>query len=230
MFRIKICGVTQVNDAMDAVNAGADAIGLNFYKQSSRFIDTRAARAIAQAVRQGRAVKLVGVFVNATVDYIADLVRECELDAIQLHGDESDSFAWQVADRTGVPIIRAFALQKVGAESVVEFCGLPEAKKHLAGVLIDSALPGQFGGTGVTADWGMVADLVKELESSEIPVILAGGLNPDNVGMAIKTTGAAGVDVASGVESAPGIKLKDAIVRFVSTARDHLQGDGSDSF
>ena len=163
LFRIKICGVTRLVDAQAAASAGADAIGLNFFEGSSRFIEKEQAVAVASAVRSAAKaaeeppVKLVGVFVNATADYISDLAIACKLDAIQLHGDESAAFAWQVAERTGAPIIRAFALQNAGADAVVEFCSLPEAKEHLAAVLIDSAIPGQFGGTGVTADWEAVS-------------------------------------------------------------------------
>ena len=134
------------------------------------------------------------------------------LHAVQLHGDESSEFAESVIEQTGLPVIRAFRA-KTGDESmVVRFAN---GCSGLAAVLIDAAIAGQFGGTGHVGDWAFVATMVGRLD---LPVIVAGGLNPANVAEAIKATGAYGVDTASGVESAPGSKNVPDMREFVAQA------------
>ncbi|MEM7312254.1 MAG: phosphoribosylanthranilate isomerase [Planctomycetota bacterium] len=211
VFRIKICGVTTSQDAHAVADAGADAIGLNFYEKSSRYVEPQNAAEVVKDLPSS--VKRVGVFVNAPLDRIQSCCQAAMLHVVQLHGDESTGFAKSVIDQTGLPVMRAFRA-KTGDESrVAEYV---DDCPGLAAVLIDAAIAGQFGGTGHIGDWEFVATMVGRLK---IPVILAGGLNPTNVAAAIKATGADGVDTASGVESAPGNKNVREIQEFVVQAK-----------
>ena len=236
LFRVKICGIKTVADALGAANAGADAIGLNFYQQSSRFVNPKTAATISKSLSakspseesresstsQSRP-KIVGVFVNETESTICDTAKSCGLDAIQLHGDEPPDFVRRIHNSSGLPILRAFALRVSEAARVIEFCHELDGRPKLAGVLIDACVPGRFGGTGITADWPLAANLVEELRPLEIPLILAGGLNPENVREAIRATSAYGVDVASGVESAAGDKDQRLVSQFVGNAAECRQ-------
>jgi phosphoribosylanthranilate isomerase len=215
MFTIKICGITSPGDARLAVDAGADAIGINFYSASPRFVaPERALHITAAAV----GVVRVGVFVNADAETVCGVYDGLALDAIQLHGDEPPSFLTELGRR---PVIRAF---RVGAE------GLRPVASYLAecaalgvtprAVLIDAHVEGEYGGTGITANWQLIADQRDPLGG--LPMILAGGLNAENVAAGIATTGADAVDVASGVELNP-VKKDDMLVRrFVEEARTRL--------
>ena len=213
MFRIKICGITSLEDARVAVEAGADAIGLNFFPQSPRFVAGQQAREIAEAVR-GKAVR-VGVFVNSTVEEILRTVETTPLDAIQLHGDEPPEFLPRLA---GHAVVRAFRAGPEGLAPLFAFlaaCRELESPPHR--VLLDSLSKGAYGGTGTLADW-QLARLFAE-EPSAPPLVLAGGLTADNVAAAIRAVRPAGVDTASGVESSPGRKDADLVRRFVAAAR-----------
>lgn len=194
MFRIKICGITNVDDGRLAAEAGADAIGLNFYAQSARAVTPELAAEIADSMPEG--VVRVGVFVNATLEEIESICVRVALDAIQLHGDERPEF---LAAITRLPVVRAFRLGEDGPDHIHAYlaeCQELECSPRL--VLIDSHQAGQYGGTGATADWDAVADLVATL--AERAIVLAGGLTPDNVAEAIDTVLPAAVDTASGVE------------------------------
>ncbi|MBN8233529.1 phosphoribosylanthranilate isomerase [Corallococcus macrosporus] len=202
---VKVCGVTRVEDAKGVWAAGADAMGLNFHPASPRFVD------LATAATLGRTrpplAAMVGVFVNATPEDIRVRVRECGLTAVQLHGDEPP----EACSGYGVPVIKALRVR--GPDDVAKartYVGVGD----VAGLLLDGAAPG-YGGGGVTFDWS----LVKELADCGLPVLVAGGLKPSNVAEAVRATRPYGVDVASGVESAPGIKDLDAVRAFVRTVR-----------
>lgn len=221
MFRIKICGITRPEDAEVAFDAGADAIGLNFYSQSSRYIDAELARVIAQSVSNS-----VGVFVNSSADEILRLSQTVGLDAIQLHGDEPPQILQRLSSIN--EIVRARSLGSQGIESVTDH--LRECKQ--AGrlpdvVLIDAAVQGQYGGTGECADWDQVKDYQSALLG--VPLILAGGLGPENVAEAIEQVEPYGVDVASGVEASPGVKDHSKMRDFIQAAKEALSKFSSSS-
>ena len=212
MFQIKICGITAIDDAIAAADAGADAIGLNFYPKSSRFVDMAAARQIVNALPT--AVKKVGVFVNAEAAEVRSAVHQLSLDIVQLHGDETPDF---VASLANLPVVRAFRPDR-DFESVyayIKHCDVLNCRPAM--ILIDAFKPGEYGGTGEAADWNAVSRLRATLNN--IPVVLAGGLNPENVASAISLVRPWAVDTASGVENSPRRKSKDRMQAFVAEAK-----------
>lgn len=203
--RVKICGVTRLEDAKEAWAAGADALGLNFYPRSPRYVEPGVAAALARTRPALGAV--VGVFVNESPDIIRSRVRECGLTVVQLHGDEPP----EACAGFGVPVIKALRVR--GPEDVAKartYVGAGD----VAALLLDGAAPG-YGGGGVTFDWSLVA----RLTDAGLPVLVAGGLGPDNVAQAVRATRPYGVDVASGVEVSPGIKDALAVRAFIRNAK-----------
>jgi phosphoribosylanthranilate isomerase len=213
MFTIKICGITRPEDAQAAAAAGADAIGLNFYPMSPRVIDADRARAIIAALPQH--VLKVGLFVNSRPKEICRLFDDLKLDLIQLHGDESPELL--VALR-GLPVMKAFGVEADGLSSITSYLSACRQLGCLPRlVLIDAPRRHGFGGSGKPADWSL-AKAYESLDDAP-PLVLAGGLRPENVADAIRATGAHAVDTASGVESQPGIKDPAAVAAFVAAAR-----------
>jgi phosphoribosylanthranilate isomerase len=195
---VKICGLTRVADAVAALEAGADYLGLNFWPGSKRHVSAETAVEIAAAVA-GRA-RLVGVFVNAAAEEIDALAARVPLDLVQLHGDESVDFC------------RRFAARAIRAVRVASAADLAGAHDHPAALLLlDSHTPG-YGGSGQRFDWSLCAGLDR-------PFFLAGGLSPDNVAAAVRVARPFGVDVAGGVEAAPGRKDPALVRRFVAAAK-----------
>jgi phosphoribosylanthranilate isomerase len=180
---IKICGVTRVDDALAATDAGANAIGFVFWPNSPRFIDPFRARGIVRALPPF--VTPVGLFVNQPREYIAGVASLVHLGAVQLHGDETPAFAASMT----VPVVKALPVDR--------------ARSWPAGttLLLDAHDPVQRGGTGRTIDWAGAAEVAASRR-----VLLAGGLTPDNVAAAIARVRPFGIDVSSGVERAPGVK------------------------
>ncbi|MFW6171583.1 MAG: phosphoribosylanthranilate isomerase [Planctomycetota bacterium] len=212
MFRVKICGITTVADAEAVAETGADAIGLNFFPKSPRYVNPTTAKKIVSAVKQQLSV--VGVFVNATLDEMLELADGLPLDYIQLHGDEPISRLSQLAPRRTIRVLR---LRPDRDTWNAEFLrAVATSRVTPAGVLVDAYQPGNFGGTGQMVDWGKVRDVGAAIGGC--PVLLAGGLNPDNVDDAIRHTGCDGVDVASGVELKPGVKDMGRTRHFVASA------------
>ena len=213
MFRVKICGITNIEDALVVARAGADAVGLNFYARSPRYITLDTARQIVAALPK-EMVK-VGLFVNADP---ADVCRVCDdlgLDLIQLHGDEPPELLAQLGGR---PVMRALRLGTKGIRPVFEClrrCQELAAMPSLT--LLDALIPGEYGGTGKTADWTVAKQYAAE--SGLPPLVLAGGLTPANIADAIRTVRPAAVDTASGVESSPGRKDPAAVASFIQAAR-----------
>jgi phosphoribosylanthranilate isomerase len=181
---VKICGVTRLADALAAVDAGANAVGFVFWPQSPRFVDPYRARAIAAQLPPF--VTAVGLFVNQPAAYVNSVARLVRLGAVQLHGDETPSFASAV---TAAPVIKALPV------AAAETWPLETT------VLLDAHDPVKRGGTGRTIDWSAAAAVAARRR-----VLLAGGLTPDNVAAAIVQVRPFGIDVSSGVEQAPGIK------------------------
>jgi phosphoribosylanthranilate isomerase len=216
LFRIKICGVTTAKDAQFVTLAGADAIGLNFYAQSRRFVDPTVAEAIVAALPPR--VARVGVFVNHGASEIGDLASRLKLDWIQLHGDEP---AQLLADLPPIPVLRAFAFDDSATTRVREYVEASQRlNAHLSALLIDASHDGETGGTGKTLDWKLLADTRGTWPT--LPLVLAGGLTPFNVAEAIATAKPDAVDVASGVESKPGSKDLLLVRAFVTAAKKGL--------
>ena len=201
MVKIKICGITNLDDAMAAVDLGADALGFNFYKKSPRCIEPqRAAEIIAQLPPF---VVPIGIFVNEKEDRIRETVSLACLQAIQFHGDETPEFC----QRFGSRVIKAFQVKN------------KESLKHMShyrvsAYLLDSYREGVRGGTGTTFDWHL-AVVAKTFGR----IILAGGLNPDNVAEAVRLVQPYGIDVAGGVEREKGIKDHVKLRTFIAEAR-----------
>ncbi len=199
--KIKICGMTRVEDALKAAEFGADAVGFIFYKKSPRAVTDKMVREMVSALPPF--VQRVGVFVNEKAERINALVSRLGLDIVQLHGDETPAFCRKIEVR----VVKAVRMQD---PSVLERL----ADYPVDGFLLDTFHPGAYGGTGEVFDWRL-AKKGKRLG----PVILAGGLNPDNVSAAIRQVGPYGVDVCSGVEKKPGVKDFKKMRAFVSAVR-----------
>ena len=192
MTRVKICGITTLSDARLAVELGAWAIGLNFHAPSPRACTVEVAEVIGAGLR--RELELAGVFVNAPLDDLAAIAERCSLSLLQLHGDEGPAYCREAARRTGCRVIKA---ARVSSAASIRALRPFSVDYHL----LDAHRPGTRGGTGEPFDWGLA-----DGHRGSIPVIVAGGLTPDNVGEAIAATSPFGVDTASGTEAGPGHK------------------------
>lgn len=213
---VKICGIRDLATAQCVAALKPDAIGLNFCVASPRQITSSAAVEISASLPE--AIAAVGVFVNHTVAEICDLAAECRLTMLQLHGDEKPEILAELQGRLpSVPLIRAWRMDR-DLDDLREY--LAECQRlgvRLAGCLIDAKVAGQYGGTGHTPPWDVLK--ASYLRETWPPLILAGGLTADNVAAGIQAVGPWGVDVASGVESSPGVKDRDRVARFIAAAR-----------
>lgn len=200
--RSKICGITRVEDALVAAEAGADAIGLVFYDRSPRAVSVQQARAIIAALPPF--VTTVGLFVNASRCEIGEILDAVPLDLLQFHGDETSA----QCEGHGRPYIKALRVRP--GENIAACCA---EYNQASGILLDTYVPGVPGGTGEAFDWSLVpADLDK-------PVILAGGLTADNVRAAIAQVSPYAVDVSGGVEASKGVKDAEKIRAFIREVR-----------
>jgi len=197
--RVKICGITRVEDARVAVASGADAIGLVFYPKSPRYVELPLAHEIARTV--GPFVTVVGLFVNASVEQVNTALDAVGLDLLQFHGDEDEAFCAQFKR----PYIKAIRMSPgLDVQQVID--SYPSAR----GFLFDAWNKDKYGGTGETFEWQRLAGL------DGIDFILAGGLNPGNIDEAIATVKPYAVDVSGGVEESPGIKSSLLIQQFIN--------------
>lgn len=197
--RVKVCGITRPEDAQHAARAGASAVGLIFWPKSPRFVGEERARDIAAALGESRVTR-VGVFVDQAAAFVREMIARVPLDAIQLHGHEA------VAEyECGVPILKAF-----GVGSAWHIGMLADVPAHVVPLLDAVEAGGRAGGIGAVIDWTLAG-----AAASVRRIVLAGGLTPLNVGRAIATAGPYGVDVSSGVETAPGLKDANRIRAFV---------------
>lgn len=203
---VKICGITNLSDAIDAIDCGADALGFNFYPRSKRFVTPDSVRKIVAELPQG--VVKIGVFVNQDAEQIAEIAAETKLDVIQLHGDESPEFVDELRLKLRLPIIKAFCVlsEQVGAEI---------ARYRVDGVLLDAYSIEDRGGTGETFDWEIAKRVTKVIPKT----YLAGGLSAENVADAIRIVKPYAVDACSLLESEPGKKDRDKVARFIKTAK-----------
>lgn len=214
LFRVKICGITSAQDAAVAAEAGADAIGLNFFPKSPRYVTPEQASEIARDLPSG--VLRVGVFVNAATPEVLRTVQCAGLDAVQIHGDEPPSMLRELA---AVPTIRAFRCSLEQVPNCLRYLDECHAIGRMPdAVLIDALQIGQYGGTGHRADHGILEKIRKKYLKTHL--VLAGGLNPDNVEEAIRSEVPDGVDTASGVEASPGVKSPQKVAAFVANARN----------
>jgi phosphoribosylanthranilate isomerase len=203
MTKIKICGIKTVADALAAMDAGADMIGFNFYPKSPRYIGVGQCRDIMSVMRKYGHITYVGVFVNASVAAVRATMETCALTLAQLHGEETSEM-----------------LNSFYGKAFKAFRGVPESlngfvREDAPAFLVDASIKGAYGGTGVRADWSAAAELAKHY-----PLLLAGGLTPENVTEAVRRVKPWGVDVASGVESAPGVKDAAKMKAFVRAIND----------
>ena len=199
--RIKICGLTRIEDLQLAVNAGADAVGLVFYPPSPRYVDLNTAAELARRVPPF--VTLVGLFVNAAPDVVRETLAAVPIHLLQFHGDEDENYCRQF-DR---PYIKA-ARVKPGMDLVQYAAGFPSAQA----ILLDAFVDG-YGGGGKVFDWTLIPKVLGK------PIVLSGGLDAGNVGEAIACVRPAAVDVSSGVEASRGIKDAEKIHAFVTAVR-----------
>jgi phosphoribosylanthranilate isomerase len=199
--RIKHCGITTLEDAHLAAEAGAWALGMIFWQGSPRRVELAEAQVIGAALR--RTLNIVGVFVNATLDEIDAITQATGLTHVQLHGDEGPSFCIEVARRTGAKVIKATRLRsRAELQAAAAF--------HTDYHLLDAHVEGVPGGTGATFDW----ELVRHNSHFTTPLILSGGLSAANVAAAIAIAEPYAVDVASGTESSPGVKDPGKLIAF----------------
>ncbi|GLS26670.1 phosphoribosylanthranilate isomerase [Marinibactrum halimedae] len=197
--RVKVCGITRLDDAHAAVQAGVDAIGLVFYEKSTRFVEIQTARDIALAV--GPFVSVTALFVDAEPDTIETVLSNVPVHLIQFHGQETNEFC----QRFQRPFLKAVRM-KPGVDIDALLQSYPDAQ----GLLLDTYRKGVPGGTGERFDWALFP------EKAPRPLVLAGGLTPENVVEAIAMTKPYGVDVSGGVESAPGVKSHQKMIEFAT--------------
>ena len=202
MVSVKVCGITSVEDAQAAVEAGADALGFVFYPPSPRYVTPEQASAIMRTLPPF--VTTVGLFVDVSVETINTIAAQCGLDRIQLHGREPPEFCGRVVR----PVIKAFRIKNV--ESLLSLSSYQVAA-YLLDAYVEGALPG---GTGASFSWELAAQA-----KPDGPVILAGGLTPENVEAAIRRIRPYGVDVSTGVERAAGVKDHRKVRTFIARAK-----------
>jgi phosphoribosylanthranilate isomerase len=245
MYKIKICGITTVDDALLAAEAGADAIGLNFYDKSPRYVDAARAAEIVERLREDYApdqLQVFAVFVNASLDDILWTLRDADLYGIeqgvgiQLHGDEPPELLRDLCQQglgqdksllqalgyvPVVPLVRAFRCPSTDLSAPAAYLQQCQRLGVLPqGVLLDAFSPDSYGGTGDVMDWSVISRERNKLLG--LPVVLAGGLTPANVATAIAAAKPDAVDVASGVESAPGTKDAAKVYAFIAGAKKAL--------
>jgi phosphoribosylanthranilate isomerase len=212
MTVVKICGITNVEDARVAVEAGADMLGFIFYPPSPRYVTPEKAREIAESVRGMGAIRTVGVFVSEPPDKVREAIQTAGLDHMQLHGKETVEMVSEMG---------AGAFKMIQATDLDTAYALMANYRHAVRgrtpALMVDAPPGKLpGGNGVLADWS-----VARAVAAEFPILLAGGLNAENVGEAIRQVRPYGVDVSSGVERAPGLKDHDKVREFVARVKNN---------
>ena len=212
--RVKICGITRVEDAGHAAAAGTDAIGIIFYPPSARYVaDLGAARSIAEAA--GPLVTVTALFVNPETSWVEQVLRQVPVNLLQFHGDESEEFCSQF----GRPYMKAIAMKPVTMESELNVSAAIAAYGSASAILLDAYHPKKAGGTGETFDWSRVpVDTGK-------PIVLAGGLTPENVALAVAQVRPYAVDVSGGVEAiidgqpSRGIKDSNKVSAFIRRAK-----------
>lgn len=198
---VKICGITSLDDAMDAIECGADLLGFNFYPDSPRYINPLEAKEIIQNIPTN--IERVGIFVNEAADKVIDIALDMDLSFLQFHGDETPEYC----NAMGRPWFKAFRLQDEKSLGLI-------SHYHSEWLLVDAYVEKAFGGTGVVSNW----DLARQAKKYG-NLFLSGGLNPGNIEMALESVKPFAVDVASGVESSPGVKDKYKMDEFIKKVK-----------
>lgn len=209
MTRVKICGVTLPDDAARVAASGADFIGFNFWPKSKRYVAPERAPMLSGVARSAGAAKLVGVFVDPEVDEVLAITSAVDLDVIQLHGDESPDLVKRISLAVYRPVWKAVP---VASRRDIEHLDVWGAEA----ILLDAPTPGR-GGAGAKFDWALAREARERFP--RLNIVLAGGLDPDNVAEAVRTVEPWAVDVASGVEAGPGIKDAAKLDAFLRNAR-----------
>ena len=205
IVKVKICGITNYEDAMAAVDMGADLLGFNFYPKSPRYITTDKATEIINKLPGF--IDIAGVFVNASFEQIREVINQCQLNWVQLHGDEDPQFCQQF-DSLNIKTMKALRVKdRKDIEKADSF--------FTDAILLDAYHPEKYGGTGESFDWSIIGNIHRR-------TFLAGGINPDNAAKAIQP-GIYGIDVCSGIESEPGKKDKKLMKKLFDNIR-HLRG------
>ena len=202
MTRTKICGITRVQDALAAAHSGADALGLVFYEKSPRHVTVPQAAQLAAEIPPF--VTLVGLFVNPAAEYVREVLRQVPLDVLQFHGEEEPVFCAQF----GRPYLKAIRVR-----AGVDLLQCAARYRGAQGLLLDAYVEGTHGGTGASFDWALIP------HDLPLPVILSGGLHPDNVAQAITQVRPYAVDVSSGVEANKGIKDASKVAAFINEVK-----------
>lgn len=206
MVKVKICGITNPEDALCSIKAGADALGFNFYRRSPRYISPSAAAKIVSLLPED--ILRIGVFVNETAGQIVEIAITVGLNAIQLHGDETPDFVRDLKKRLDLMIIKALRVRPgFRAEDAKSFAA--------DAILLDAFSAAEYGGTGETFDWATAKEVQKFVKS----LYLAGGLTPENVGAAIQVVGPDAVDACSSLEKTRGIKDHKKVKAFIENAK-----------
>lgn len=205
MVRVKICGITNVDDALLAVEAGADALGFVFYSKSPRCVTPEQTAEVIRVLPPF--VQAVGLFVNETAERVNGVARECRLDMVQLHGDETPAYCDLMERR----VVKVFRVKDGATIAAMQ-------QYRVGGYLLDTWSSAAYGGTGHTFDWELIRDA-----GQHGPLILAGGLTPDNVAEAVKRVRPYAVDVSSGVEASPGKKDPARVREFIHRAKEALR-------
>jgi phosphoribosylanthranilate isomerase len=206
MVKVKICGITNLDDARLSVEYGADVLGFNFYEKSPRYIAPSEAREIIKQIDPG--IETIGVFVNASIDEIANVTSITTIRTVQLHGDETPEFADRLRDVTGVGVIKALRVSAgFDPQAALEY--------NVNGFLLDTLSEKGYGGSGETFNW----EIAREFKKIAPEFFLAGGLNPQNVADAVRAVRPSALDVCSGVESTKGKKDREKVAAFVRNAR-----------
>ena len=204
-MRVKICGITSIADALTVVEFGADAIGFVFYEKSVRHVSIEQVQKICQALPPF--ITTVALFMNADKRYIEHYLEEVHFDLLQFHGNESPAFCTSFNH----PYIKAIPMS--GVSSLDDFKACAERYLDAKAFLVDSHAPNEAGGSGKVFDWKQIP------VDYSAPIILAGGLNPDNVTQAMRTTDVFALDVSSGVEASPGVKSRIKIKQFMQEVK-----------
>lgn len=201
-MKIKICGLTNKVDALNAIALNVDALGFIFYEHSPRYISPEKVEEFILDLPPF--INTIGVFVNASADHISNIVKRCKLNGIQLHGSEPPEFCLQFS----VPVIKAIPIRDLDDIKIIR-----KYKGCVNGILLDTKAENVHGGTGKTFDWGL-AIAAKEYET---PLILSGGINAKNIEKALKMVSPYGIDICSGVEKEPGIKDYNKMQELIET-------------
>jgi phosphoribosylanthranilate isomerase len=218
MTWVKICGMTNLEDALVAVDAGADAVGFVFYEKSFRYVSVETAGEIIQKLPES--MEKIGVFAGATVETVVKTLREAGLTMTQIYSSRSSRLTDESVIEIPSRVIAAVSLAVEEEDKLIGFRVSEKGRDQIAAVLLDSGSSKSPGGTGQTFDWTNIGAVTELLDRMSWKLIVAGGLTPGNVGQAIQAMKPWGVDVASGVEARPGKKDPDKVRAFVRAVRD----------